>query len=633
MNNGLMRFFRESFVPVMIVILVFFLTLLYVKFRAEYDANTVTVIKIHPGMATNSDEDGSSPAADVFAPVVSGESDTDMQRAATLVGQKKWREAEKLYLDSLARQPGARVLNDLGVLYLKKGDMQLALDYFNRAAIADPSDTSVMFNRALALSRSGQESQAINGYRDLLTLQPSHFEAQYNLGILLINRGDLITGALELEKAAQLGSGQRKARAFYSLASAQRKMGKTAQAAITLGMAIRLVPSDPEPRVALAALEPDTAEGQKRALMQYHKILELVPNYSPALVNMASILNAQHKHREAEQLLRQAIQTNPEFVRAHSALGSLLLSDKRWTEARNEFEWILQRNPARADARFNLGRVAYGEKAFDKAILEYQTALELAHGNYPEAQLNLGLVHATKGDYTAALAAYQNALKARRQYPEAWFNSGIAYLRMKDDKNAESAFISAVRLRPDYEQAWFNLAVLYGNTDRDQEAIDAYRKALNIRPDYQQAELNLAVRHAKRNEFDEAIRHYRAIVARDNTYSLAWFNLGFAYIEKGQHADAVSALRRANALDPSNAKTLRFLGRALLLNKQGDEAVKMLEEAVATEPADARLRLEFARALRETGRAENARNELTKVRQLNPTLAGLDEEARKLEGR
>jgi Tfp pilus assembly protein PilF len=240
------------------VILGIFLALLYVRFRAEYDANAVTVIKIQPVVATTADETASFPASDDAAPMVSATTDSEAQRASMLVEQKKWREAEQIYLKELARKPGARVLNDLGVLYLKKGDTGLALGYFNRAMAADPADTSALFNRALALSRSGQTSRALESYRELLARQPAHFEAQYNLGILLNNRGDHASGATELEKAVQLAGGSRKAHALYTLGMTRRKLGQTDLAAKALDAAIRIAPGDPEPRVALAALEPDT---------------------------------------------------------------------------------------------------------------------------------------------------------------------------------------------------------------------------------------------------------------------------------------------------------------------------------------------------------------------------------------
>ncbi len=656
MSNGSrwIRLFRESFVPVLIIILGLFLILLYVQFRAEYDADKVTVIDIQPLAPSASDSETAADPGD-FAPAGSAgpelvisagadqeqqHSDPEQQRAHALMAQKKWSEAERIYLNILAlnilaHQNSARALKDLGVLYQKQGDLPRALDYFNKAVVADPSDVSALFHRALALSHSGRRREAIDGYRALLARQPNHFEGQFNMATLLIKQGDQAAGATALETAAQMASGKHKAHALNRLGQVRREMGQLAAAASAFEAAIRLQPGSPIPRVGLATLEPGTPEGQARALAQYRKILELKPGYSPALVNMAAILSAQNKRNEAEQALRQAIQFDPESVRAHTELGSLLLERKRWQDARSEFEWVLQHVPESANAHFNLGRVAYGEKNYDQAISAYQTAIKTASGSYPEAQLNLGLTYSAKSEYAAALASYEAALKARRAYPEAWYNIGMVYLRQKNnDQNnqrAENAFNNAVKLRPDYEQAWFNLGVVYANTNRDKEAMEAYRKALSIRPDYPQAQLNLAVRHAKRKEYAEAIRLYQAILARDESYSVAWFNLGSAHIGNQQPAAAVTALRKAVELDPGNTKTLRFLGRALLLDQKNGEAVQVLQNAVAGDPADARLRLELARAFHQNGRADDARAELAKAKQLDPTLRGVESDLQKFE--
>ena len=633
-KSSWLRLFRESFVPVVIVILGLFLILLYVQFRAEYDADEVTVIDIQPVTASVSESEGETALAE-SQPIVASGANPEQQRAAALMAQGKWPEAEQLYLARLSHQRNSHTLNDLGVLYLKKGDVTRALDYLKQAMDVNPADTSVLFNHALALSRSGRSREALEGYRALLTQQPNHFEGQYNLAILLVKQGDQAAGVIALEKAVQLANGERKARALYSLGLAQRELGDTHKASATFEAAIRLRPADAATRVALATLAPDTVEGRAHALAQYRKVLELSPNYSPALVNMASVLNAQHKRRDAEQALRQAIQFDPQYVRAHTNLGLMLLADKRWQDARSEFDWILQHDSSRADAYFNLGRVAYGEKDYNKAISEYQKALKSAGGRYPEALLNLGLTYAAQKNFGAALASYQAALKAKREYPEAWYNIGITYLRQKNNAQnnelAEKAFKSALRLRPDYEQAWFNLGVIYGDSDRDKEAMEAYRKALSLRPDYYQAQLNLAVRHAKLKEYGEAIRLYQTILASDESYSVAWFNLGRAYIENKQTAEAVAALRKAVALDPSNTKTLRFLGRALLLDKKEGEAVSILESAVAADPADARLRLELARALRQAGRMDDGRAELDKARQLDSKLRGVEDEIQKFD--
>ena len=82
------RLFRESFMPVVIIILGIFLILLYVQFRAEYDADEVTVIDIQPASATLSEsEDAATPGES--EPIVARSANPDQQRATAPDGAGK----------------------------------------------------------------------------------------------------------------------------------------------------------------------------------------------------------------------------------------------------------------------------------------------------------------------------------------------------------------------------------------------------------------------------------------------------------------------------------------------------------------------------------------------------------------
>jgi hypothetical protein len=82
--------------------------------------------------------------------------------------------------------------------------------------------------------------------------------------------------------------------------------------------------------------------------------------------------------------------------------------------------------------------------------------------------------HAKK-DYTRAVQAYQQAIKAKPDYAEAYDGAGIAYGAMGRPDLAIENFRQAIRLKPDVPHFHFNLAVAYYVTGDKNHAWEEYR--------------------------------------------------------------------------------------------------------------------------------------------------------------
>jgi len=431
MKTSRTRMFLESFIPVVAIIACLIAVLFYVQFKAAFEATRVTVIAIEDPAARS--DTGYADEEQDAAPEVSATESQDprFQEAARLTTEKKWGEAEQKYREILAAGVTSQALNDLGVLYYRKRDLRRAIEHFDRAVKAQPVYPPAIFNRGLVLSATGRYAEAIRDYEVFTGLMPNHFEARYNTGLALLRLKEFEKAAAVLEQASRLANGVRKAKALYGLGTAQRGIGPEMkeQARKSFEQAIRLKPDFIEPRFGLALLEPQTAAGKKRALIQYDLIFKLKPNYPPAFFNLGLLQSALGDARAAEEAYRTAVQFDPEHTKARYNLGLLLLSSKQFAEARSEFETILKREPGHAESRFNLGRAAYGQKDYSAAMQEYRKAVELRKGSYPEAYLNMGLVAAAQKQYAEATTSWRKAISVRKEYPDAWFNLGLAHLR------------------------------------------------------------------------------------------------------------------------------------------------------------------------------------------------------------
>jgi len=60
-------------------------------------------------------------------------------------------------------------------------------------------------------------------------------------------------------------------------------------------------------------------------------------------------------------------------------------------------------------------------------------------------------------NYSAAIEAFDEAIKHDPASHEAYFNRGSAYFNKRDYKKAVEDFLYAVELKPNFANAWFNL--------------------------------------------------------------------------------------------------------------------------------------------------------------------------------
>src|SRR5437763_2597152 len=75
-----------------------------------------------------------------------------------------------------------------GMKALEQNRYQEAAGLFAKAVEADPGDYAANFHLALSYSLLGRPADAIPLYKKTLTLKPQLYEAELNLGILLVGQ-------------------------------------------------------------------------------------------------------------------------------------------------------------------------------------------------------------------------------------------------------------------------------------------------------------------------------------------------------------------------------------------------------------------------------------------------------------
>ncbi len=607
------RLLRESFVPILGVLGLIFVLLLYVRYQVVLEADEVTIITIKPRVALQNGNDPEDQELLTF-----GEADPEIDRVAGLIAGQKLNQAERELMQLVKQRNDSHSWAMLGMLQYKQKRYSDAQRSLEKAAKREPLWPGLYFYRALLNTQIDAYSEAEQDYRRLIEINPNHFEAHYNLGLLLLHGNNYRQAAEIFQQASKQAGGARRARAHYQLGRALQGDGQTAQAEKQFKLAIRHLPGFVEPRLALAKMEPDTPEGRRVAEEQLLTVLKLAQGNPPALFALAQHYTDMGETSLAMQRYRELLQFEPEHSAGRYNLGLLLLDEKRWEEARAQFDWLIEREPQNAKALFNRGRADYRLERYAAALADYKNAVAIQQGNYPEAYLNMGLVYTALKEYVLAEKSYRKALAQRKDYSTAWYNLGLLHMRQKNNTAALDAFKHAVEVRGNYATAWYNMGILYGREDRNDEAISAYREAIRLRPKYISARLNLAVRLNRTGQSQKAIEQYRAALSYDPTYANAWYNLAWVYMGLNQYAEASDALRHVLELEPDNVKALQLMGETLIALKRSREAVEVLQQAVDIRPDNTELRLVLAKGLRASGEIQRAQSELYKGLSLDP---------------
>jgi tetratricopeptide (TPR) repeat protein len=170
-----------------------------------------------------------------------------------------WKNSETLWTHALAVTSNNDVAyNNLGFLFLRRGQLDRAISHFNTALNIRSSNAATHYNlgRALiqnnlanALARKGLPGEAIAHYEEAVKLRADYADAYYNFGSVLFQQGRLDEAITKWQKALTIQP--RDAEVHRNLGGAFRKKGMLKEAIVEYQQALEIVPQD---RLTLANL-------------------------------------------------------------------------------------------------------------------------------------------------------------------------------------------------------------------------------------------------------------------------------------------------------------------------------------------------------------------------------------------
>ena len=207
------------------------------------------------------------------------------------------------------------------------------------------------YNLGIVLSEQGETDQAIDHYRQAVTLRSDYAEAHYNLGRLLVEQGRLDEAIAHYEKAVEINPADPEAQ--NNLGVTLFGIGRVDEAIAHYRKALEIQPDYIEASCNLANALIATGDFDG-AIARYSACLSVIPDQPEAQYNLASALLRKGRVDEAIVHYQKALQLHPENADAHANLGSALLAKARVRDAMTEYAEALQISPENVAALSNL---------------------------------------------------------------------------------------------------------------------------------------------------------------------------------------------------------------------------------------------------------------------------------------
>ncbi len=288
-----------------------------------------------------------------------------------------WKNSISIWSRTLSFWPLSYIAHcNLGVALADQGDVQAAVQHFNRALEINPGDAKSLNNLGKILTGQGNPGAALTDFYQALKLDPENVPVLNNLSVAL---------------AAQ---------------------GKVSDAVQDLDRAIQLKPEDANSYFNLGNIYAARADYDD-ATLNYQQALEINPDYAEARCNLGLTLARQGKLSDAIEQYERAIRVKPQYLDALNDLGGALAAQGDMNAAAAYYQEALDLKPDDPNTLNNLGVILARQHKIDDAIKCFNRAIQL-NPNDPSSYNNLGIALASQGKVAEAIEHLQQALALAR---------------------------------------------------------------------------------------------------------------------------------------------------------------------------------------------------------------------------
>lgn len=503
--------------------------------------------------------------------------------------------------------PGA--LNNLGVLYFKKGMYEEAISQFKEALKLDPrfdlareniqylftetgmedpdvsrwkrelegspDSIEVMLRLGVSYQNMGKFQESLHVLGEVVAKKPEHFLARLHLGSVLKAQG-LYQQALE--HYLYVSEDMARSTVFHTdLGEIHYNLGRTEEAISELRAAIKLDADYWRSHFLLSFAYGDVGHLQD-ALEESRVASRLNPSFQNTEANLAlSEYGGENPDRVGGGMGKDI----PSLESTSFTLGTAYRERGYMREALKEYQKALKEMPDKDRVYLEMGKVHLAERRKDMALVNFLRALESNPENAQGFRF-LGSVYHLRKEFFEAAACYLQSLRLNSAAPDTMNNLGVLLYQVGLTEEAERMFKKGLNLKLYHQELNYNF--LNCNIIKEE-----YMMAENL---IQRLEAFMgksaklyekrALLNYKLNRMTLVLFDIESALSLDRHFSDAMYLKGLIFLREEDFQGAIKAILAAAAID----ETYTGMHFSLVLDDHVKIASAMVEPSLSIEPSD-----------------------------------------------
>lgn len=267
------------------------------------------------------------------------------------------------------------------------------------------------------------------------------------------------------------------------------------------------------------------------ALTEYKNAVNINPNLVKAHYKIGKLLLKEKKYNEGAESFKKCIQLDPNFAPAYREMGELYFRAGRYKEAKDNYKSYVQKTEGDLQAQVRYCQFLYLSKEYQEAVNQINAVLKDTVTNVLLRLLGYSYIELKNyNEGLKALDKYFAKVKPENQIAKDYENYAKALDNTNQDSLAVIYYEKAMQMDPSLN-FYSTIGDCWSEIKSWEKAVIAYEKAVSVKPN-QKDYYMLARAYQNLLNYDKAEENYKKVVELKPDFLPAYQQLAYVANKK-----------------------------------------------------------------------------------------------------